>query len=70
MNRSKDMRGSQRQSKRSVGARDLAAKFRELQHLRKQVRDFEQAAAYNTKTIDRPERQIEGTENERRKLFD
>jgi hypothetical protein len=37
---------------------DLAASFREWQRLRKQVRDFELAAAHNTETIERHEREI------------
>lgn len=64
-NRSKDPRGSPRQPKRTVGApNDLAAKFREWQRLKKQVRDFERAAAHNTKTIERHEREIENIGNE------
>jgi hypothetical protein len=60
MKRSKEPRGSQRQPKQAAPTpNDLAARFRELQRLRKQVRDFERAAAHNTETIERQEREIE-----------
>jgi hypothetical protein len=58
MSRSKEQYGSKRPTKRIAEPSDLAARFREWQRLRRQVRDFEQAASHNTETIERHE-QIE-----------
>jgi hypothetical protein len=58
MKRSKKPSGSQRMAKHPT-PHDLAARFREWQRLRKQVRDFELAAAHNTETMERHEQEIE-----------
>jgi hypothetical protein len=58
MSRSKEPRGLHRPA-RPIAPNDLAAKFREWQRLRKQIRDFERAASHNTETIERHEREIE-----------
>ena len=59
MNHSKDPRSAPTKTGQPYVPRDLAKRFREWQRLRKQVHDFERAAAHNTETIERHEREIE-----------
>jgi hypothetical protein len=60
MKRSKETSGSKRRPKEAIPAPDdLAAKFREWQRLRNEVRDFERAATHNTETLECHEREIE-----------
>ena len=60
MSRSNEPRGLKHQPKKVARTlSDLAARFRQLQLLRKQIHDLERVAAHNTETIERHERVIE-----------
>lgn len=56
--RSKDTREPQRSPEGLPSPADLAERFREWQLLKKQVSDFEQAAAQSAKTITRHDQEI------------